>query len=188
MTGPVLASGAQDRFGSEVTGLNKPHVRWYASRIFLSILTTVAVCASVAGVVSERKQGFSFFWRAEGTTVYCASSMLPHYSVVRQYSSTTINAIAKAPYSQDASIDVVVLDLNGLQYSIPTQSSAAIRNFDAHIEGLQEFISRVHDGDDTATYSYLHPIFVTMIVSFAIAVLAWVTLFILLWRTGKRAQ
>jgi hypothetical protein len=150
------------------------------------VLILVAAAFSLLPLAAERRQGNSIKWTVEGDRIQCEYYQVPSFSHIRTYEIAKVDGVTKAADSTDASLDVVRLQLNGLNLNIPSQSSALIWNFDSYLEGLQRFHQRVRSGDTGATYSWYHPWLMIGVASIAMAVASWVLVFVVLLSRPRR--
>jgi len=117
----------------------------------------------------------------DGDIVSCEYYQLPSFSHVRTYDRTKINGVTTAPDSRNDAVEVVRMQLNGLNLNIPSQSSELIWNFDDYVAGLQVFMAHAKGDDADATYAWRHPWMVAGAVALAAAVALWVLVVIVLF-------
>lgn len=152
-----------------------------------TLLVVLAAVASLLPLVAESRQGNSIRWSVDGDEVHCEYFRVPSFSHVRTYRLEKIRAVSEAPDSQNPSVLVVRLHLNGLNLNIPSQSSELIWNFESYLQGLEIFMDRVRGGDRAATYTWYHPWLIVGVLSAVTAVVLWVVVYsLLLFRPLRR--
>jgi hypothetical protein len=177
-------SPAENEGGCSVRNLFRSMSR---SKVFQLVLILVAAALSLVPLAAEKRQGNSIRWSVEGDRLQCEYYQLPSFSHIRSYDIAKIDGVTKAADSADSSVEVVRLQLSGLNLNIPSQSSALIWNFDSYLSGLQRFYDRAQAGESTATYSWRHPWLIVGIVSIVLAVGCWVLVFVVLL-AGPRSE
>lgn len=147
------------------------------SRPIQGVLIFLAAAFSLLPLVAEKSQGNSIRWTTEGDQVHCEYFQVPSFSHVRSYEHERILDVTKAPDSTDPSVEVVRFSFNGLNYNIPSQSTATICCFDRYLARLQGFIREARAGNEAAALVWYHPWLVAGAVSAVLAVVTWVLVF-----------
>ncbi len=152
------------------------------------LLVVLAAVVSFVPLVAERRQGNSIRWTVDEEIVHCEYSQWPSFSHIRSYVRTKILGVTRAPDSRDDSVQVVRLQLNGMNLNIPSQSDELIWNFDAYLNGLQVFMAHAKGGELSRTYTWYHPWLIVGAVSAPVAVALWVLVFTVLLFGSKRHE
>ena len=140
-------------------------------------MIVLAALASLLPLTAKSRQGNSIRWSVDGDHLSCEYFQAPSFSHVRTYQLEKIDGVTKAPDSKNPSLDVVRMQLSGLNLNIPSQSRDLIWNFDRYLSRLEHFIDRAKSGDAGASLTWIHPWLATGLASAAIAVILWVLVF-----------
>lgn len=151
-----------------------------SSRRTQLLLIVLAALLSLLPLTAKSRQGNSIRWSVDGDQVTVEYFQIPAFSHVRAYQLDKIDGVTRAPDSKDPSLDVVRLNLNGLNLNIPSQSSKLIWNFDLYLSRLERFIDRAKAGDQKASLTWVDPWLVTGAVSVALAAVLWIFVFAIL--------
>jgi hypothetical protein len=122
-------------------------------------------------------QGDSIRWSLAGDQITVEYVQIPAFPHVRAHQLEKIGDVKKAPDSKNPSLDVVRMQLNGLNLNIPSQSSRLIWNFDLYLSRLERFIERAKAGDRDASLTWYDPWLVVGAVSVAFAAVLWIFVF-----------
>lgn len=141
------------------------------------LLIVLAALASLLPLTAKSRQGNSIRWSVDGDQVSCEYFQLPSFSHVRTYQLDKIDGVAKAPDSKNPSLDVVRMQLSGLNLNIPSQSRVLIWDFDRYFSRLERFIDRAKSGDIRASLTWVHPWLAIGLASAALALVLWVLVF-----------
>ena len=152
-----------------------------ASKRTQLLLIVLAGVTSLLPLTAQKRQGNSIRWSVDGDIVSCEYYQLPSFSHVRTYDRTKINGVTTAPDSRNDAVEVVRMQLNGLNLNIPSQSDELIWNFDEYVVGLQVFMAHAKGDDTDATYVWRHPWMIAGAVALAAAVALWVLVVIVLF-------
>jgi hypothetical protein len=147
------------------------------SRPIQGVLIFLAAAFSLLPLVAEKLQGNSIRWTTEGDQVHCEYFQVPSFSHVRSYEHERILDVTRAPDSTDPSVEVVRFSFNGLNYNIPSQSTATICCFDRYLARLQSFMREARSGNEAASLVWYHPWLVTGVAAALLAVAVWVLVF-----------
>lgn len=148
------------------------------------LLIALAALLSLLPLTAKSRQGNSIRWSVDGDQITCEYFQVPAFSHVRAYQLEKIDGVTKAPDSKNPSLDVVRMQLNGLNLNIPSQSRKLIWNFDLYLSRLERFIERAKAGDRGASLTWYDSWLVIGVVAAASAILLWVFVFALLL-TGR---
>ncbi|MEX1311751.1 MAG: hypothetical protein AB1Z65_15100 [Candidatus Sulfomarinibacteraceae bacterium] len=144
------------------------------------LLIVLAALLSLLPLTAKSRQGNSIRWSVDGDRVTVEYFQVPAFSHVREYQLDKIDGVTKAPDSRNPSLDVVRLNLNGLNLNIPSQSSRLIWNFDLYLSRLEGFIDKAKDGDEQARLTWYDPWLVIGAVSLVLAAALWILVFTIL--------
>jgi hypothetical protein len=144
------------------------------------LLIVLAALLSLLPLTAKNRQGNSIRWLVDGGQVTVEYFQFPSFSHVRTYQLEKIDGVTKAPDSNNSSLDVVRMQLNGLNLNIPSQSSRLIWNFDLYLSRLERFIERAKAGDSEASLTWYDSWLVVGVVSAVSAILLWVFVFAVL--------
>lgn len=141
------------------------------------LLIILAALVSLLPLTAKSRQGNSIRWSVDGELVSCEYFQAPSFSHVRTYQIEKINGVTRAPDSKNPSIDVVRMELNGLNLNIPSQSSKLIWRFDDYLSRLETFIERVGSGNTETSLTWYDPWLVVGCVSLVFALMLWIGVF-----------
>jgi len=144
------------------------------------LLIALAALLSLLPLTAKSRQGNSIRWWVDGDQITVEYFQVPAFSHVRAYQLDKIDGVTKAPDSKNPSLDVVRMQLNGLNLNIPSQSSRLIWNFDLYLSRLERFIERAQAGDREASFTWYDPWLVIGAVSVALAAVLWIFVFTIL--------
>jgi hypothetical protein len=140
-------------------------------------LIVMAALASLLPLTAKSRQGNSIRWSVDGDHVSCEYFQVPSFSHVRTYQLEKIDGVTKAPDSKIPSLDVVRIQLAGLNLNIPSQSRDLIWDFDRYLSRLEIFIDRAKSGDTRASLTWVHPWLAIGLASAALAPVLWILVF-----------
>ena len=142
------------------------------------LLILLAALLSLLPLTAKSRQGNSIRWSVDGEQITVEYFQVPAFSHVRAYQLEKIDGVTKAPDSKNPSLDVVRMQLSGLNLNVPSQSRRLIWNFDLYVSRLERFIERAKAGDRKASLTwYCDPWLVVGAVSAAFAALLWMIVF-----------
>ena len=157
---------------------NQP-LPWYRSKTGLIALLLVAIAFSAIALISEGRQGASYFWSVEGDLIACDIARPPGAPFRRTMKHEPIRRFEAVQDRQDPDIRILSVYFDRLTFNIPDQNSKNIPGFDAYVKGFEHFLESVHEGRLDSRYTYRHPVYKIMLGSTALAILFWVMVFFL---------
>lgn len=141
------------------------------------LLIVLAALASLLPLTAKGRQGNSIRWSVDGDLITVEYFQVPSFSHLRTYTLDKIDGVTKAPDSKNPSLDVVRMQLNGLNLNIPSQSRTLIWNFDRYLSRLQAFVESAKAGDEGASLTWYDPWLVIGAASVVFAVFLWIFVF-----------
>jgi hypothetical protein len=141
------------------------------------LMIALAALLCLLPLTAKNRQGNSIRWTVDDDQIAVEYFQVPRFSHVRAYQLDKIDGVTRAPDSKNPSLDVVRMQLNGLNLNIPSQSSKLIWNFDLYLSRLERFIDRAKAGDREASLTWYDPWLVVGVVSVASAAVLWMIVF-----------
>jgi len=141
------------------------------------MLIVLAALVSLLPLTARSRQGNSIRWTVDGEHVSCEYFQVPSFSHVRTYQIDKFEGVTQAPDSKNPSLDVVRLQLDGLNLNIPSQSRNLVWGFDRYLGRLEVFIERAKAGDTKASLTWYD---LWLVIGFASVVFAlglWILVF-----------
>jgi len=141
------------------------------------MLIVLAALVSLLPLTAKTRQGNSIRWAVDGEHVSCEYFQVPSFTHVRTYQIDKIDGVAQVPDSKNPSVDVVRLQLNGLNLNIPSQSSKLVWSFNRYLSRLEVFIERAKAGDTKASLTWYDQWLVIGFASIGFALGLWILVF-----------
>jgi hypothetical protein len=141
------------------------------------LLIALAALVSLVPLTAKSRQGNSIRWSVDGEDLSCEYFQIPSFSHVRTYKTEKVIGVTKAPDSKNPSIEVIRLQLDGLNLNIPSQSRDVIWNFDGYLSRLQVLLAKARAGDPDVSLTWVHPWVIVGLASIVLAVALWIVVF-----------
>lgn len=152
------------------------------------LLIILAALVSLLPLTAKSRQGNSIRWSVDGEYISCEYFQVPSFSHIRTYQIEKIKGVTKAPDTKNPSLEVVRMQLDGLNLNITSQSRALIWNFDRYLSRLQVFIAKAGSGNAQASMTWYDPWLVVGSVSVVFALVLWVVVFWLIFLGPPKAH
>ena len=157
-----------------------PDSRWWLSNGFLYALLVVGLAGGLAATVTDGRAEPSFLWFVDGELVVCRT-WGPFDEPLREtYKFARIEAFEVASDAYDPTRRVVRIRFDQLNLNIPLQSDLLIDDLGAYVDDLNRWLERVKGGDAAARCWYVQTALLIDLLSWAVALPAWITLFALI--------
>ena len=152
----------------------------------LWIVLAIALGAFTLAAWSERQQEHSHLWIIDGDRFELISFLAPAHHHSRDIPWNGIDRINGEADLEEPEITILVLHYGMVAFRMPSQGDHNIWRFDAYIERLQKLLAAARSGNKTAKVVYLDPYLMVTVAAAVTSLVAWITLFVMIFRSGVR--
>ena len=151
------------------------------------IILVVAAATFGVAVWAERQQEHSHLWIIDGDRFQLTSFLAPAHHHSREIPFHDLQRITAEPDPERQEIDILVLHYGQIAFRMPSQGEDTIGGgFDAYVERLRYLLDAAHTGEVSARVLHLDPWLIVTVVAALTSVIAWIALFVLIFRMPPR--